>query len=146
MHLNSREVGQNVTGIFQLDPVILDVLTRGEVAVIAVIFARDVRQHVHLAAVERAIGNGDAQHVGVELQIEAVHQPQRLELVLGDFPRQASRDLAAKLGGPVGEEFPVEASISQTSVDGHRFYTVIMRDVTATVEEPLPTMIRREEK
>jgi hypothetical protein len=39
----------------------------------------------HLPAVERAIGDGDAQHVGVKLQVDAVHQPQRLELVLGDL-------------------------------------------------------------
>ena len=29
-----------------------------------------------------------------------------------------------------GEEFPIEASISHTKVDGSRLYTVILRDVT----------------
>ncbi len=51
-------------------------------AIATVILVRDVCQHVHLARIERAVGDRDAQHVGVELQVEAVHQPQRPELVL----------------------------------------------------------------
>ena len=34
----------------------------------------------------------------MQLQIEAVHQPQRLELVLGDFIAQAAADLVLELG------------------------------------------------
>ena len=98
MHLDARQFLQQIAAFFQLDPVILDILPRGEMAVIAVIFARDVRQHPHLAAVERAVRNGNAQHIGVQLQIEAVHQPQRLELVLGHFARKATLHLIAEIG------------------------------------------------
>ena len=44
-------------------------------AVALVVFARDVGQHAQLPRRKRAVGNGDAQHVGVKLEIESVHQP-----------------------------------------------------------------------
>ena len=65
-------------------------------AIVAVVFARDVREHPHLTAVERAIGNGNAQHIGVQLQVEAVHQAQRLELIFGHVTGQAAAHLIAK--------------------------------------------------
>ena len=88
VHLDRGEMIEDVGDVLQRRPVELEVLARGEVAVAAVVFARDEGQHAQLRRVERAIGNGDAQHVGVELQIDAVHQPQRLELVLGQLARQ----------------------------------------------------------
>jgi hypothetical protein len=42
VHLDRGQVGQDVRRLFQLDPVELDVLARGEVAVAAVVLARDV--------------------------------------------------------------------------------------------------------
>ena len=98
VHLDRREVRESVGAILQLDPVVLDVLPGGEVAVSAVILVRDVGEHLHLAAVERAIGDGDAQHIGVELEIEPVHQPQRLELVLGQLAFEAAAGLIAEFG------------------------------------------------
>ena len=77
-------------------------------AVAAIVLPRDVRQHAKLARVQRAIGNGDAEHVGVQLQVYAVHQPQRLELVLGDLARQAAGDLAAELRDALADERLVE--------------------------------------
>ena len=97
-----------VRHLVELDPVELDVLPGGEVAVAAVVAARDMREHAHLLGRQRAVGNGDPQHVGVELQIDAVHQPQRLELVLGQLAGQPPRHLVAELGDALGDQRAVE--------------------------------------
>ena len=96
VHLHRRQFGKDVRRIGQLDPVILQILARGEVAVALVIFARNLAQLAHLLARQRAIGDGDAQHIGVQLEIEAVHQPKRLELILGQRAGQAALRLVAK--------------------------------------------------
>lgn len=44
-----------------------------------------------------------------------------------------------------GEEFPIDASISQITVDGQRFYTVILRDVTARRQAEEALLASREE-
>ncbi len=44
-----------------------------------------------------------------------------------------------------GEEFPIDASISQTSEDGRRFFTVILRDVTERVKAEQELRRSREE-
>jgi len=97
MHLHAGKLGQDVRRVFQLDPVVLDVLPRGEMTEATVITARDMRELAHLQRRQRAIGHGHAQHIGVQLQVEAVLQAQRLEFVFGDLARQAAIDLAAKL-------------------------------------------------
>src|SRR3546814_1396598 len=66
-------------------------------AIAAVICAGDMAKLPHLAAAERAIRNGHAQHIGMQLQIKAVLQPQRLELVLGQFTGETARHLVAEL-------------------------------------------------
>ena len=80
-------------------------------AVAAVVAPRDVGQHAQLVRRQRAVGNGDPQHVGVQLQIEAVHQPQRLELVLGQLAGQAARDLVAEFRDALGDQRPVEVVV-----------------------------------
>jgi hypothetical protein len=112
VHLDGGERVEDVGHIAQLWPVELDVLARGEVAIALVPALGDVGERAHLAGRERAIGDGDAQHVGVQLQIEAVHQPQRLELVLGQAAVQPARDLGAELGGALGNETVVELVIA----------------------------------
>ena len=103
---------QDVGHIHQLDPVELEVGAGGEMAEALVIFARDMGQLAQLPRRQGAVGNGDAQHVGMQLQIEAVHQPQRLELVFGQFARQAALDLAGELLHALADELGVEFVIA----------------------------------
>ena len=97
MHLDFGELVQHIRNILQRHPVELDVLARREVAKAAVIIARNLGKAPQLHRRELAIRNRDAQHVGMQLQVHAVLQPQRLELVLQQFARQTPRHLPAKL-------------------------------------------------
>ena len=77
-------------------------------AVAAVVAPRHVRQHAHLLRRQRAVGDRDPQHVGVELQIDAVHQAQELELVLGQLAGEAAAHLVAKLGDALVDQRLIE--------------------------------------
>ena len=103
---------EDVRHVLQRDPVELQVLARGEVAVVAVVGARDEGELAHLARRQRAVGDGDAQHVGVQLQVDAVHQPQRLELVLGQLAGEAARHLVAELRDAFLDEAAVELVVA----------------------------------
>jgi hypothetical protein len=78
VHLDLRQRLEHVRHVAQARPVELHVLPRREMAVAAVPALGDMGELAHLRAVQRAVGDGDAQHVGVELQVEAVHQPSGL--------------------------------------------------------------------
>ena len=111
VHLDARELGQNVGRVLERRPVELDILPGGEMAVAAVVSPRDLGELAHLARIEDAIGHGDAQHVGMELQIEAVHQPMGAELLLGQFAAEAARHLVAELLDARGDEGGIEIVI-----------------------------------
>ena len=104
MHVDLGQGRQRVGRVLELDPVELQVLARREMAVAAVVLARDIGQLAQLARRQRAVGNGDAQHVGVELQVEAVGEPQRLELLLGELARETAAHLVAELLDPLGDQ------------------------------------------
>ena len=97
VHLDARELGQDVGRVLERWPVELDILPGGEMPVAAVVNPRDLGELAHLARIEDAIGHGDPQHIGVQLQVEAVHQPMRTELLLGQFAAEAPRHLVAEL-------------------------------------------------
>ena len=98
VHLHAGELGQDVGDVLQPRPVELDVLARSEVAVTSVILPADVRQLSKLPGRKKAIGNGDTQHRRILLDVQPVLQPQRSKLVFGQFAREKTARLVAKLG------------------------------------------------
>ena len=111
MHLHLGQLRQDVRRVGELDPVELDVLARGEMAVAAVVAPGDVGELAKLRRIERAVGNGDPQHIGVELQVEPIHQPKGLELLLADLAREPARHLLPELLDPLLDQGPVVAVI-----------------------------------
>ncbi len=112
VHPDLGQVIEDVRRVLQLDPVQLDVGARGEVAVPLVVGAGDVAELAQLPRGQRAIGDGDPQHVGVQLQIQAVHQPDAFELVLGELAGEPARALLAELRDAVGQHFLVDGVVA----------------------------------
>ena len=98
MHFHLSQGVENGRHVFQLRPVELNVLPRCPVAIALVIFLGDHGKLLELPGIQRAIGNGHPQHIGMKLQIEPVHQAQRLELIFSDFAFNAPLHLIAELG------------------------------------------------
>jgi len=97
VHLNARELCQNVRHVLEPGPVELDVLTCGEVAVASVILAADVRQLAQLRRGQQSVRDRDAKHRSVLLDVQAVLEAQRPKFVFGQFARQKAPRLVAKL-------------------------------------------------
>ena len=108
MNADFGQIGQRVRQFGELDPVELDVLPGREMAVAPVVAARDVRERPQLLRGQRAVGNRDAEHVGVQLQINPVLQPQHLEFVLGEFTGQTALYLVAEFGDAFVDQGAVE--------------------------------------
>ena len=69
------------------------------------------------------------QHASRRRHVTSDHPPQHKDREPECLPLRVVTGLRRN-----GEEFPVDASISQQSEDGHKFFTVIMRDVTERVQ------------
>ena len=108
VHLDLGQIVQDVRDIVQLGPVVLDVLPGGEMAEAAVVAPGDMAQHAQLVRRQGAVRDRHPQHVGVQLQVEPVHQPERLELVLGQLAGEAPVHLIAELRHPLGDQGVVE--------------------------------------
>ena len=114
----------------------------------------DERQHIVLfnAAAEAMFGCPREEAIGAPL---AWFIPERFRGAHGEHvARFGETGTASRRMGALrvvtglrrnGEEFPIDASISQLDEDGGKFYTVILRDVTERVraEEALRALARR---
>ena len=67
VHFHIRQSGQNGGHVGQFRPIELDVLPGGEMAIALVPGIGNQRQLAHLPGGEGAIGDGDPQHVGMQL-------------------------------------------------------------------------------
>ena len=85
MHLDSGQVGQHVRHIFELGPVVLNVLAGREMTIATVVLACQVRQHAQLACGEQSVGHCHPQHRCVCLNIKPVAQAQRLEFIFAEL-------------------------------------------------------------
>ena len=97
VHFHRGQIGQDVRHFLQLRPVVLDVLACREVAVALVVAACDMRQHAELPGGEQAVWNRHPQHRREALKIQAVAQPQRLELLFVELAGEKALGLIAKL-------------------------------------------------
>ncbi|MNF79720.1 hypothetical protein D3C84_619430 [compost metagenome] len=97
VHLHGGQLGEDFRHVFQLRPVVLDVLAGADVGVALVVVASDLSQLAHLDGREQAVGHGDAQHGRVALNVQAVLQAQRAEFLTRKRAFQIAACLIAEL-------------------------------------------------
>jgi hypothetical protein len=106
--LDLGQLGENVRRLLELYPVVLDVLPRREVAEASVVDTRYMGEFSHLTRGQRPIRDVDAQHIGMQLQVEPVHQAQRLELILVELAGQTAANLSPELPNALGYQLVIE--------------------------------------
>src|SRR5690606_35254645 len=106
--LDARELLENVRHLLETNPIELDVLAGREMAEAAIVRARGVRELAQLLRRQRAVRHVDAQHVGMQLQVDAVLKAQRLELFLGNLAGETALHLPSELGDALGDEPMIE--------------------------------------
>ena len=115
VHLHRGELGEDVGHLLELRPVELQVLARREVTVAPVVAPADVGELAQLPGRQQPVRDRDAQHRRVALDVEAVAQPQRAELVLGELAGEEAMRLAAELAHPL-----IHQPLIDLVVDVHR--------------------------
>ena len=103
---------ENIRHVLELRPVELQVLARGEVAVAAVVAcARSSASLRSCCGAQQAVRNRDAQHRRMALDVQAVAQAQRAELVLGQLAGEEAPRLVAELRDALLDERLVDGVV-----------------------------------
>jgi len=122
VHVDLGQLVHHVRGFGERDPVELQVVARGEMAVAAalprragvaqVVLAGDARQHAKLARGDFAIGDRDAQHGRVALDVPAVLHAQRAQFVVAQLAVAVPAQLVAELRGAGAYELAIEVGVA----------------------------------
>jgi hypothetical protein len=118
VHLDARELREDVGHGLELRPVELQVLARREVAVAAVVAAHDARELAQLARGEQPVRHRDPVHRRVALDVEPVLQAQRAEFVVGQLAGEVAAGLVAELGNPFLDDGVVVGVVSVHEAHG----------------------------
>ena len=120
MHIVLCQPIENIGYTLQLNPVVLDVLARGEVSVTTVVDLCDMGQRTHLPSRKGAVRDRDAKHIGMLLQVQAVLQAQRQKLFLAQLTRDTPLNLIAELGNTLAHKCAVVLVVVIHSRRPHR--------------------------
>ena len=111
VHVHIGQAVHHIGRFVQRDPVVLQVLASGEVAVATVELTRNARELAQLLGGQHAVGHGHAQHGRMALHIPAVLQAQRTEFVVAQGAGEIALQLVAELRGAGADELAVEVGI-----------------------------------
>ena len=111
MHVDVGQQVHHVGALCQRNPVELHVLARGEVGVAAVVLAGDARELADLRRRQFTVGHGHAQHRRMALDVPAVLQAQRTELVIAQLAGQIALKLVAELCSALTHKLLVEFGV-----------------------------------
>src|SRR5438105_579176 len=133
VHLHRRQLREYVGNALELGPVQLQVLARAEVAVAAVVLVGDVREFSQLLRRQEAVGNRDAQHRRVALDVETVPEAQRAELVIRELAREKTFRLVAELDNALVDELLVDFVVKV-----HGFYSASLPPMRISIAASAP--------
>src|ERR1700722_13407714 len=112
VHLDGREFSQYVGHLLELRPVVLNVLAGGEMSGAAIVAPRNPAQRAQLYGGQQAVGDGDAQHRRMALNVQAIPQTQMPKFIVIQFAVEEAPRLIPKLGDSLVDQRFVDRVIS----------------------------------